>query len=83
MGKRGTSLSLEIIIIAVILLIVLIVVIAIFGGSIKNWMSGTKRCESQGGVCSPSDTECTVIPDADCSHRQNEPICCLVVPGLT
>ena len=57
MKRKAQSISINTIVIAAIALIVLVVIIAIFGGSIKDFVTGVKDCETLGGDCVEGD-EC-------------------------
>lgn len=56
-NKRGTEMTLSIIVIAAIALIVLVVMIFIFSGKIKAFGSGVDSCASKGGACAGAYTQ--------------------------
>jgi len=82
LNKRGSELSLTVIIIAIILLIVLVVMIAIFTGKISIFGKTTTTCASKGGQCSEKisggqtcpDGYATVPEKTDCQYS-----CCIQV----
>jgi hypothetical protein len=77
MNKRAANLTIEIIIVCVILLVFCIIMLAIFGGSAKNWVTGTKNCNTVGGSClSTGDSKCIKeIPNGQCDGGQK---CCFL-----
>lgn len=83
--KRGSELTLNVIIIAAIALIVLVVIIFIFSGKIKLFGQGTESCVNQGGTCTTRDAssaeKCTdsssvYIRGTDCEKPPRNLICC-------
>ncbi len=58
--KRGSEMTLNVIIVAAIALIVLIVLIFIFSGKIKLFGQGTESCTNQGGQCTSPNVAYTV-----------------------
>ncbi len=61
-NKRGSELSLSVIVIAIIVLIVLIVMIAIFTGKLNIFGKSTTTCASKGGQCSEKISGGLVCP---------------------
>jgi len=82
MNKKGTELSLNVIIIAVILIIVLVVVIIIFGGRINIFSKSTASCSARGGYCRSPDQNTKGCPAGDVEIKNTDctgQICCLKV----
>ena len=82
MSKRGSSLTLNIIVVAILVLIVMIVV---FSGKFSQFNKGVSNCEDKGGTnvqrCVYDATECSsiggvIVPDK-CEVKEN--VCCFLL----
>lgn len=94
-NRKAQGLSLNVIIIAVIALLVLVVIVWIFSGKSSQFAKGVASCESKGGTCYETETECRAAgpyvgqapDDVSCDNEKSNPpnspgdgiYCCLAI----
>ncbi len=67
LNKKGSEMTLNVIIIAAIALIVLVVMLFIFSGKIKAFGQGTDSCTAKGGSCTAEGYSASCIKAGSCA----------------